>query len=122
MAIKENDFIDILKLIAPGTAIREGLDNILKAKTGALLVFSDNKEVLDLVDGGFFIDEEYTPSKLYELAKMDGAIILSTDLKRILYANAQLIPSPEIETTETGTRHRTAERTAKQTGALVVSI
>lgn len=119
---KKDEVTDILKLIAPGTLIREGLDNILKAKTGALLVFSDNKEVLDLVDGGFFIDEEYTPSKLYELAKMDGAIILSTDLKKILYANAQLIPSPEIETTETGTRHRTAERTAKQTGALVVSI
>lgn len=119
---KKDEVTDILKLIAPGTLIREGLDNILKAKTGALLVFSDNKEVLDLVDGGFFIDEEYTPSKLYELAKMDGAIILTTDLKRILYANAQLIPSPEIETTETGTRHRTAERTAKQTGALVVSI
>ena len=97
---KKDEVTDILKLIAPGTLIREGLDNILKAKTGALLVFSDNKEVLDLVDGGFFIDEEYTPSKLYELAKMDGAIILSTDLKRILYANAQLIPSPEIETTE----------------------
>ena len=61
---KKDEVTDILKLIAPGTLIREGLDNILKAKTGALLVFSDNKEVLDLVDGGFFIDEEYTPSKL----------------------------------------------------------
>ena len=119
---KKDEITDILKLIAPGTLIRDGLDNILKAKTGALLVFSDSKEVLDIVDGGFFIDEEYTPSKLYELAKMDGAIILSTDLKKILYANAQLIPSPEIATLETGTRHRTAERTAKQTGALVVSI
>ena len=113
---KKDEVTDILKLISPGTPIREGLDNILKAKTGALLVFSDSKEVLDLVDGGFFIDEEYTSSKLYELAKMDGAIVLSTDLKKILYANAQLIPSPEI------TRHRTAERTAKQTGALVISI
>ena len=119
---KKDEVTDILKLIAPGTLIREGLDNILKAKTGALLVFSDNKEVLDLVDGGFFIDEEYTPSKLYELAKMDGAIILSTDLKKILHTNTQLIPSTKIQTTETGTRHRTAERTAKQTGALVVSI
>lgn len=53
---------------------------------------------------------------------MDGAIVLSSDLKRILYANAQLIPSPSIETKETGTRHRTAERTAKQTGELVISI
>ena len=119
---KKDEITDILKLIAPGTLIRDGLDNILKAKTGALLVFSDSKEVLDIVDGGFFIDEDYTPSKLYELAKMDGAIILSSDLKKILYANAQLIPSPEISTLETGTRHRTAERTAKQTGALVVSI
>ena len=119
---KKDEITDILKLIAPGTLIRDGLDNILKAKTGALLVFSDSKEVLNIVDGGFFIDEDYTPSKLYELAKMDGAIILSSDLKKILYANAQLIPSPEISTLETGTRHRTAERTAKQTGALVVSI
>ena len=72
--------------------------------------------------GGFDIDEEYTSSKLYELAKMDGAIVLSGDFKRILYANAQLIPSHEIPTSETGTRHRTAERTAKQTGELVISI
>ena len=75
-----------------------------------------------VVQGRLQKHEEYTSSKLYELAKMDGAIVLSTDLKRILYANAQLIPSPEIPTKETGTRHRTAERTAKQTGALVISI
>ena len=74
---KKDEVTDILKLISPGTPIREGIDNILKAKTGALLVFSDAKEVLDIVDGGFFIDEEYTSSKLYELAKMDGAIVLS---------------------------------------------
>ena len=76
----------------------------------------------EVVDGGFFINEDYTSSKLYELAKMDGAIVLSGDLKKILYANAQLIPSHEIVTLETGTRHRTAERTAKQTGELVISI
>lgn len=119
---KDNTVTDILRLISPGTPIREGLDNILKAKTGALIVMEDTKEALDLVDGGFFINEDYTSSKLYELAKMDGAIVLSSDLKKILYANAQLIPSPDIPTKETGTRHRTAERTAKQTGALVVSI
>ena len=72
--------------------------------------------------GGFKIDEDYTAARLYELAKMDGAIVLSSDLKKILYANAQLIPSPTIETQETGTRHRTAERTAKQTGEIVISI
>lgn len=119
---KEVDTIEILKLIAPGTDIREGLENILKAKTGALIVIGDSKEVLDLVDGGFNINEEYTSSRLYELAKMDGAIVLSKDLKRILFANAQLIPNAGIATKETGTRHRTAERTAKQTGELVISI
>ena len=118
----DEELINILKIIAPGTLFREGLDNILKAKTGALIIIGDTKEVLDLVDGGFRIDEEYTPARLYELAKMDGAIVLSKDLKRILLANTQIIPSPKILTQETGTRHRTAERTAKQTGELVVSI
>ncbi len=113
---------DILKIIAPGTALRAGLDNILKAKTGALIIIGDSKEILDIVDGGFKIDEEYTPARLYELAKMDGAIVISKDLKRILLANTQIIPSSKITTEETGTRHRTAERTAKQTGELVISI
>ena len=116
------NLIDIIKLIAPGTAIREGLDSILKAKTGALIVVGDSKDILDIVDGGFYINEDYTSARLYELAKMDGAIVLSKDLKKILYANAQLIPSASITTKETGTRHRTAERTAKQTGELVISI
>lgn len=118
----DNQIIEILKLIAPGTPIREGLENILKAKTGGLIVIGDSKDVLDITDGGFSIDVEYTPAKLYELAKMDGAIVLSGDLKRILLANTQLIPSSDILTNETGTRHRTAERTAKQTGELVVSV
>ena len=113
---------DVLRLISPGTPIRNGLENILKAKTGGLIVIGDSKDVLDIVDGGFKLDIEYTPSRLYELAKMDGAIILSSDFKKILYANAQLIPSSDITTTETGTRHRTAERTAKQTGEIVISI
>lgn len=113
---------EVLKLIAPGTPIRHGLENILKAKTGALIVIGDSKQVLDIVDGGFSLNIDYTPSRLYELAKMDGAIILSADLKKILYANAQLIPSSDIATTETGTRHRTAERTAKQTSEIVISI
>ena len=105
-----------------GTAIREGLENILKAKTGALIIVGDSKEIMDIVDGGFYINEEYTASRLYELAKMDGAIVLSSDMKHILYANAQIIPDSTIPTKETGTRHRTAERTAKQTNELVISI
>ena len=124
MAVKKDEAIsEVLRMIAPGTPIRNGLENILKAKTGALIAIGgDNKEVMDLVDGEFRLDVEYTSSRLYELAKMDGAIILSSDFKKILYANAQLIPSSDIPTSETGTRHRTAERTAKQTGALVISI
>ena len=119
---KEQAIVDVLRLISPGTPIRDGLENILKAKTGALIVIGDSKEVLDIVDGGFSLDIEYTPARLYELAKMDGAIILSSDFKKILYANTQLIPASSIATTETGTRHRTAERTAKQTGEIVISI
>lgn len=119
----ESTLTKILKEIAPGTEIREGLDNILRAKTGGLLLITDNKDIIqEVVDGGFYINEDYTSSKLYELAKMDGAIVLSGDFKKILFANAQLIPSHTIPTVETGTRHRTAERTAKQTGELVISI
>ena len=120
---KDDNITELLKMIAPGTPIRDGLENILRAKTGALLLITDNNEIIkEIVDGGFTINEDYSSSKLYELAKMDDAIVLSGDLKKILFANAQLIPSREIETRETGTRHRTAERTAKQTGELVISI
>ena len=116
------ELVDILKMIAPGTQIREGLDSILKAKTGALIVIGDGQKVMDLVDGGFTINVDYTPARLYELAKMDGAIILSQDLKKILFANAQLMPDSSIPTLETGTRHRTAERVSKKTGNVVISI
>lgn len=123
MQNKDENITEVLKKIAPGTQIRDGLENILRAKTGALLLITDNLETIkEVVDGGFYINEDYTSSKLYELAKMDGAIVLSGDFKKILFANAQLIPSHDITTVETGTRHRTAERTAKQTGELVISI
>lgn len=118
----EDMLTEILKTIAPGTVLREGLENILKAKTGALIIVGDSKEVMDIVDGGFKINEDCTPARLYELAKMDGAIVLSSDLKKILFANTQIMPSHSIPTQETGTRHRTAERTARQTGNLVISI
>ena len=99
---KEDNITEILKLIAPGTPIREGLENILRAKTGALLLITDDSEIIKtIVDGGFTINEDYSSSKLYELAKMDGAIVLSGDLKKILYANTHLIPSYEIPTLET---------------------
>lgn len=113
---------DILKIIAPGTKLREGLDNIVRAKTGALMVIGDSEEVLGIVDGGFNINAGLTPARLYELAKMDGAMVLSSDAERILCANAQLVPDSSIESMETGTRHRTAERVAKQTGELIIAI
>ncbi|MDO7908379.1 DNA integrity scanning diadenylate cyclase DisA [Paenibacillus sp. JX-17] len=113
---------DLLRLVAPGTPFREGLENVLRAKTGALIVVGYSPEVMEVVDGGFSINCDFSPNYLYELAKMDGAIILSEDLKRILYANTQLIPDSSISSSETGIRHRTAERVAKQTGKLVVSI
>ena len=116
------ELVDILKMIAPGTAIRAGLDNILKAGTGGLVIIGEGKEINDISDGGFDINIEYTPAKLYELAKMDGAIIISEDLKMISKANVQLVPSFQIQTGETGTRHRTAERVAKQTGKIAISI
>ena len=118
----DNEMLKILELVAPGTKLRTGLENILKAKTGALIVLSDSEEILKMSDGGFKIDEEFTPTNIYELAKMDGAIILSSDLKKIVRANVQLNPDFSIKTTETGTRHKTAERVAKQTGSLVISI
>jgi diadenylate cyclase len=112
----------LLQMVAPGTAFRDGLENVLRAKTGALIVVGYSSDLMDIVDGGFSINCEFSPNHLYELAKMDGAIILSEDIRRILYANTQLIPDPTISSTETGIRHRTAERVAKQTGKLVVSI
>ena len=119
---KSKELMNILKIMAPGTSLREGLENILRAKTGGLIVLGDGKEILDIVDGGFGINAEYNPAFIYELGKMDGAIVISSDLKKILYANTQLMPSPTIPTFETGTRHRTAQRIAKQTGAVVVAI
>lgn len=112
----------VLRLLAPGTPFREGLDNVLAARTGALIVVGDTPQVMSLVDGGFNINCEFSPAYLYELCKMDGAIILSQDGKRILYANAQLIPDSAMPSHETGIRHRTAERVARQTGELVIAI
>ncbi|MCR6108857.1 DNA integrity scanning protein DisA [Bacillus sp. A301a_S52] len=113
---------NVLKLVAPGTALREGIDNVLRAKTGGLIVLGYTNEMVPIVDGGFFINSDFSPAYLYELAKMDGAIILSEDGSRILYANTQLVPDNTIESTETGIRHRTAQRVATQTGNLVISI
>ena len=119
---KEKTISDILKLVAPGTPIREGIDNVLRAKTGGLIVMGYNEKVKELVDGGFYIDCDFTPSNLYELAKMDGAIILNETGTKVILANAHLAPDSSIPSSETGMRHRTAERVARQTNSLVIAI
>lgn len=121
-AVFDDEFLEVLKTVAPGTTLHEGLENILRAKTGALIVVGDGEEVIELISGGFKIDAELHPYNLYELAKMDGAIIISKDVKRIMYANVQLLPNPLIPSYETGIRHRSAERVAKQTNQLVIAI
>jgi diadenylate cyclase len=120
--VEDRTLSDILQFIAPGTPLREGIDNVLRAHTGGLIVVGYNEKVQELVDGGFGIDCTFSPSSLYELAKMDGAIILNEQGNKILLANAQLAPNPGIPSSETGMRHRTAERVAKQTKALVIAI
>lgn len=122
VANKNNELVELLKLTAPGTTLREGLDNVLRAKTGGLIVMADTPEVMDLVAGGFSLDCPYSPASLYELAKMDGAIILNKEGTRILVANAHLNPDHMVTSSETGIRHRTAERVARQTGELVLCI
>ncbi len=108
--------------MAPGTPLRAGVDSILRGRTGALIVVGDTPEILATLDGGFRVDAAFTPSALYELSKMDGGIVLSKDTSRILYANVQLNPDPSLPSDETGIRHRTAERLARQTGELVLAV
>ena len=119
--VSEEEFFSILRIVAPGTNLRLGLDGTLKAGKGALIAF-ENESLAPLLDGGFKINCRFTPQKLIELTKMDGAIILSSDLKRITAANVLLTPSSKIKSAETGTRHKAAERTAKETGCLVMAI
>ena len=111
-----------LRKVAPGTRLREGLDMILAASTGALVVIGDTAGVGALCNGGFLIDTPFTPQRLFELAKMDGAITLDDNAERILRANAHLVPDSTLPTVETGMRHRTAERVSRQTEALVISV
>lgn len=108
--------------MAPGTPLREGIDRILQAKMGALIVVGDGPDVLSICSGGFLFDAEFTPQRLSELAKMDGAIILQSDTSRVARANVHLVPDPDIPTAETGTRHRTAERVARQIAVPVITV
>jgi len=117
----KKNFMDVLKMVSPGTSLRVGLDDLLRAKMGALIVF-ENEMTGPLIEGGFGINAKFTSQRLVELAKMDGAIILSNDGKKIISANTLLFPSIEISTKETGTRHKAAERTAKQANTLTIAV
>jgi diadenylate cyclase len=118
----DRTLLTALKQVAPGTPLRAGIDDIIRAQLGALLVIGEPSDLAFLFSGGMRLDLPFTPQLLYELAKMDGAIILGKDAQKLVYANVQLMPDPSIPSSETGTRHRTAERVAKQTDALVISI
>ena len=111
-----------LAAMAPGTPLRDGLERILRGNTGALIVLGHDKVVESLSTGGFSLDVDFSAQRLRELSKMDGAVVVTGDLSKIVLASVQLVPDPAIPTEETGTRHRTAERVAKQTGYSVVSV
>jgi len=111
-----------LARIAPGTSLRDGLDRILRGRTGALLVLAADSDMDGIATGGFHLDVPFSPTALRELAKMDGAIVLDGDISQIHRANVHLMPDHTIPSEETGTRHRTADRVAKQTGAAVISV
>jgi len=113
---------EILTMLAPGTMMRDGIERILRAGRGALIVFGATPQVMSLCSGGFEMDSPATGQRIAELAKMDGALVVDAVAGRILRANVQLVPDPSIPTDETGTRHRSAERTAKQTGLPVVAV
>jgi len=114
--------VKALEMVAPGTALREGIDNILHARTGGLIVVGDPDELAFLLSGGIKLDVDYTPQMLYQVAKMDGAIILNQNATKLAWVNVQLTPDPTILSLETGTRHRTAERVSKQVDALVIAV
>jgi diadenylate cyclase len=121
-ARQEPRLVKALEMVAPGSLFREGIDNILHARTGGLIVIGDPDELAFLFSGGLKLDVDYTPQMLYQLAKMDGAIVVNGNATKIAWANTQLMPDPTILTSETGTRHRTAERVSKQTDAVVIAV
>ncbi|WP_454041412.1 DNA integrity scanning diadenylate cyclase DisA [Cellulosimicrobium sp. Marseille-Q8652] len=113
---------ETLAAVAPGTELRDGLERILRGRTGALIVLGLDRVVEEMCSGGFVLDVGFSATRLRELSKMDGAVVLDREANRILRAAVQLLPDPTIETTESGTRHRTAERVAKQAGFPVISV
>jgi diadenylate cyclase len=121
-ATGEDDLRATLAAVAPGTGLRDGLERILRGGTGALIVLGYDRSVEALCTGGFVLDIEFSSTRLRELAKMDGAIVVDRDCTRILRAAVQMVPDPAIPTDESGTRHRTADRVNKQTALPVISV
>jgi diadenylate cyclase len=119
---RDPQLLEALARIAPGTELRQAIDDVIRSREGALIVIGDPDALSFLYSGGIRLDQPFTPQLLYELSKMDGAIVVDQRITKLAYANVQLMPDPTIPSNETGTRHRTAERVAKQTGALVISI
>jgi diadenylate cyclase len=122
VATTDDQLRSTLAAVAPGTPLRDGLERILRGNTGGLIVLGYDRGVEALCTGGFRLDVEFSPTRLRELAKMDGAIVVGDDLLRIVRAAVHLVPDPTIPTEESGTRHRTAERVARQTGYPVISV
>lgn len=118
----DNGMVGAIKKVSPGTDLRQGIELILSSRTGALLVIGDYENVQKICNGGFGMSADFTANRLAELAKMDGAIIIDENVKRILRVNVHLVPDANLPTSETGTRHRTAERVSRQTNALVIAI
>lgn len=118
----DRSMLRALAQIAPGSPLRDGIDRVLQSGRGGLIVVGDSAEVLSICSGGFLLDAAFTPQRLSELAKMDGAIILAADASRIARANVHLVPNPNVPTAETGTRHRTAERVARSLNVPVIAV
>ena len=116
--------IDIeVNQLLPGEPLRLGVDLIANKGTGGLIVVGTSNKLEKISSGGLNLHNcEYTPEMLSELAKMDGAIIVSEDVKKILKANVHLNPNDKIQTSETGTRHRTAQRTSSETNLPVIAV
>nr|BAL57538.1 DNA integrity scanning protein DisA [uncultured Acetothermia bacterium]BAL58991.1 DNA integrity scanning protein DisA [Candidatus Acetothermum autotrophicum] len=120
--IREEGFLRVLEKVAPGTPLREAINSIVQMRNGGLIVLSDLERARQVVQAGFFLNVEFTPQRVVELSKMDRAIVIDEDLKRIYYANAYLVPDPSIPSDETGTRHLTAEKVAKQLNVATIAI
>ena len=120
--LRDKEYQDVLRLVAPGTELREALARLMASHLGALIVVGDDSDVLEVVDGGVRLNWEFSSANLFQVSKMDGAVVMDEDISRIRFANVHLVPDASIPTVESGTRHRTAERVARQTGKLVIAV